>query len=75
MIKEHKFQACFKGSNIGYDFNKIWKWGIMEFQESTLNDLFCGVIVETNYLGCVFEDITSWFFSNELFRYNEIFFL
>lgn len=31
----------------------------MEFQESTLNDLFCGVIVETNYLGCVFEDITS----------------
>lgn len=31
----------------------------MKFQESTLNELFCGVIIETNYLVCVFENITS----------------
>lgn len=31
----------------------------MKFQESTLNELFCGVIIETNYLVFVFENITS----------------
>lgn len=31
MIKENKFYVCFKGLNIGYDFNKIWKWGKMKF--------------------------------------------
>lgn len=69
MIKENKFHACFKGSNIGYGFNKIWKWGKMKFQESTLNELFCGVIIETNYL--VFLKILRLdFFSNELFWYE-----
>lgn len=71
---ENEFNACFKGSNIGYDFNKRWNWGIMKFQESTLNDLFYGVIIKTIYLVCVFENITSWFLSNELLWYNEWFF-
>lgn len=31
----------------------------MKFQESTLNDLFYGVIIKTIYLVCVFENITS----------------
>lgn len=28
---ENEFNVCFRGLNIGYDFNKRWKWGIMKF--------------------------------------------
>lgn len=28
---ENEFNVCFKGLNIGYDFNKRWNWGIMKF--------------------------------------------